>query len=211
MATPEPGSIDGWIGRWATTDRQAFVFEGATVGYRHLWDRIGSVARGLSELGAGAGDRVAYCGLNRLELFETLFACARIGAIFCPLNNRLTPPELAFQLSDSQPSALLTCDGFDAALAEAAAAAGTTAPLRDLDIEPFADDATRATGPGLLLDDPARLPATNEPVLMVYTSGTTGRPRGAVLTQRSLLYTCLNSIDHQQLTGDDCIIAPLPT
>ena len=201
--------------RWAASDRVGIVFEGADVTYRLLGARIDATAAGLAAAGVGHGDRVVFCGLNRLELLEALLACCRLGAVLCPINNRLTPPEVAVLLADCRPVVLLATDGFDALLAEAVARVDGEADghLRDLDADPF---------PGSTLDsrtlDSRALDSTtsgrttlDDPALMVYTSGTTGAPKGAVHTQASLLATWRNSIDHQGLTEADTIVAPLPT
>ncbi len=208
-------TIDSQIERWSDDGGSAaFVFEGRTVTYAELARRAGSVAAGLVAAGIepGSGDRVAFCGLNRLELFEVLLACARLGAVLSPINNRLAPPEVAHQLADSQPAAILTTDGFDRLVGQALAVVdrsawpsvpvdGPAGPVvRDLDRAPFDDRPA-----------PDRSGRPDHPVLMVYTSGTTGNPKGAVLTQRAVAYTCANGIDHQGLTAHDRVVAPLPT
>jgi len=192
-------SIAQWIYQWADTDRIAFWFEGESTTYRELSTRIDQCAHGLIAAGVGRGDRVGFCGLNRIELFEALFASARIGATFVPFNNRLTAVELAVLIEDAGPTLLLATDGFDELLAQA----GGGRPTRNLDADPFSEPVA-----DLLLADPQDQDLT---VLMVYTSGTTGQAKGAMLTHQAMHYTVLNSVDHQGLTGDDCIVAPLPT
>ena len=166
--------------------------------------------RGLVTAGLGHGDRVVFCGLNRVELIETLLACCRIGAVFCPINNRLTPAEIAVLLADCRPTLSLATDGFDAALLAAAALLdadhhiGTGRTIVDLETDPPPNVARAAT------PSPSDV-APGDPALMVYTSGTTGAPKGAVHTHASLLATWQNSIDHQDLSAEDCIVAPLPT
>ena len=191
-------AIGAWIEGHAPNGRVAFRFEGTATTYRQLADRISVAARVLHQLGIEPGDRVAYCGLNRLEMFEILFACARLGAIVVPLNNRLVEAELSAQIADSDPSVLFATDG----LASTLQAAAGSRPVRDLDAEPFA-----AVDVGV----PEYVIAPDATILMVYTSGTTGTPKGAMLSQRAVLATVLNSVDHQELTSDDRILAPLPT
>lgn len=192
--------LDSGIERWAATERVAFHVEGRAVTYATLAARIKDTAAGLADAGVEPGDRVAFCGLNRLELFEVLFACARLGAIFVPINNRLTPPEISIQLADSRPRLVLVTDGFGPALA----AAEPPCPVRDLDLDPFPSLGSSAAGP-------VPVGSLAAPVLMVYTSGTTGTPKGAVLTQNAILHTVQNGIDQQVLGADDLIIACLPT
>lgn len=191
-------SIAAWIEAWTDDDRVAFHFEGATTTYDQFVKRIDHVARGLVASGVQLGDRVAYCGLNRVEVFETLFAAARIGAIFLPLNNRLTVAELGELISDARPALILAADGFG----ELISAAAPHSTIRDIDIEPFEES-------GATL--PMRVVAPDTPLLMMYTSGTTGRSKGAVLSQNAIVYGARNAVDYQRLTADDTIVAALPT
>ncbi len=193
-------SIADWIYRWADTDRIAFRFESEEVSYRQLAKRIDETAAGLAAAGVGAGDRVGFCGLNRVELFELLFACARIGAIFVPLNNRLTTAELAVLIDDADPALLVATDGFGPRLTEASGGRR----VQDVDRRPLTPP---EAGPAPL----AATEADEAIVLMVYTSGTTGQAKGAMLSHRAIVHTALNSVDHQGLTDTDRIIAPLPT
>lgn len=191
-------TIDSWIESQASSDRVAFRFEGTATTYREFADRIAVAAAALHDLGVGPGERVVFCGLNRIEMFELLFACARLGAILVPLNNRLVEVELSTQIADSDPSALFATDGFAATLE--AVAGGR--PVRDLDTDPFAATA---------LDIPDHEIAPDAIVLMVYTSGTSGAPKGAMLSQNAVLATVLNGVDHQDLSDRDRVLAPLPT
>lgn len=193
-------SIADWVHGWADTDQVAIRFEGHTVTYAALASRIDDAAAGLVAAGVSAGDRVAYCGLNRVELFEALFACARVGAIFLPLNNRLTAAELATQVDDSDPGLIVTTDGFAKTMTQAAGGR----LVRDLDLFPFERDVEVGAETAAAVE-----PTT--PVLMVYTSGTTGSPKGAMLSHDAILHTVLNSIEHQRFTSRDRIVAPLPT
>ena len=191
-------TIAEWIDQWADTERVAFRFEDETISYDQFSQRIDATARGLVDLGVGAGDRVGFCGLNRVEVFELLFASARIGAIFLPFNNRLTAAELAIQAADSTPSIVLTTDGFEGTWAQVE----TSPPVRNLDSDPF-------PASEVALPDFVASPQTT--VLMVYTSGTTGHAKGAMLSHDAMLFSVLNGIDQQELRADDRIIAPLPT
>ena len=195
----ERATVGAWVDAWVDDERPAFRFEGQQISYDELATRVRLVVGHLCRLGVRAGDRVAWCGLNRVELFEALFACARIGAIFLPLNNRLSEGELRTQITDSGPSLILTTDGFEELISHAA----DGRPVRDLDHEPFVGNASS--------DELVVTPDSADPLLMVYTSGTTGSPKGAMLSHQAIEYTARNSIDHQGFTADDCVIAPLPT
>jgi len=195
------GSPASWIDGWATNDETALWFEGAEVTYATLARRIDEVAAALVDLGVSCGDRVSWVGLNRVELFEVLFACARVGAIFNPLNNRLTARELGALVAAAAPTVILTADGFGDTAAQAVVAAGSKASVRDLDVRPLVSSRQVAHGPV----DP------EDPLIMVFTSGTTGRPKGAVLSHRAVGATVANGVASQRLDATDVIIAPLPT
>ncbi len=96
-------SLGHWFAARAanTPNRRALTFEGTTWNYGEMLQRIDSLAAGLQHGGVCHGDRVAFLGLNQPAFFETLFATARLGAIFVPLNFRLTGPELTFIINDA--------------------------------------------------------------------------------------------------------------
>jgi fatty-acyl-CoA synthase len=172
------------------------VFEGQQITYRSLHGRVLGLAARLADAGVGRGDRVAFCGLNRPEQIDALFACARIGAMLLPLNNRLTVAEHRFQLEDAEPNLALVTDGFGPAIEQAM----PSLPIVDLDAAGGFEVGAAMPSVGNLAD----------PVLMVYTSGTTGQPKGAVHTQSSLLYTVLNGVAHQDLSRADRVLTVLP-
>lgn len=191
-------SMDRWISAWARQrPRHEAVREGTdVVTYAALDQRIAAAAADLTARRVEPGDRVGFCGLNRIEQVVLLFACARIGAVLVPLNNRLSPAEHRFQIDHGDLRVVFATDGFADPLADAAGGR----PVVDLDVE-------------ALLDGPIPHPiaaAGDRDVLMVYTSGTTGRPKGAVHTQRSLLFTVLNGVAHQDLHAGDRILTFLP-
>ena len=102
MPTPDV-SLGRWMFERARRGphRRALTFEGTTWTYAELQDRIDRLAAGLRARGVNHGDRVAFLGHNQPAFFETLFAAARLGAIFVPLNFRLTGPELTYIVNDA--------------------------------------------------------------------------------------------------------------
>jgi len=192
-----PETINDWIARWSTNEDVAFRFEGDVVTYADFARRIVDAAAGLVADGVGAGDRVGFCGLNRVEVFELLFGCAHIGAIFVPFNNRLTPSELQVLVDDADPTALYVTDGYHDLIAEAA----PQHSVRDLDHTPF--EAARA-------EINLAAPSVDTIALMIYTSGTTGQSKGAMLSHEAMAYSVLNAVEYQNLTADDFIVAGLP-
>ena len=147
-------------------------------------------------LGVEPGDRVGFIGLNRVELFQAFFASAKLGAIFLPFNNRLIASELAAQIDDAQPAVILCTDGFASLAVEAGGE-----QVFDLDRGPLEAG----------LPIVGYTPGPQTTVLMVYTSGTTGKAKGAMLSHDAIVHTALNGIDHQRLDQDAVILALLPT
>jgi fatty-acyl-CoA synthase len=167
--------------------------------YRELADRVDAVASELRSAGIDRGDHVAYLGENQPDFVITLFACARLGAVFVPLNTRLAAPELRYILENSSAKLLI----HEPRLSELARdAAATTVNVRVQSEHPVAP----AEGIGTL-------PMVNDgdPAVMLYTSGTTGRPKGAVLTHGNLTWNCVNVLVDVDVASTDValIISPL--
>jgi fatty-acyl-CoA synthase len=193
-----------------TPDKPAILFHGEVLTYAALQHRIEATARALkAELGVGRGDRVAILSLNHPDYLVLLYACARLGAILVPLNWRLAVAEQLFILSDATVKVLVLQQAFAALLPQLEATLPETraigldfAPAKGL---PFEALLTHAQGDG-------RNPHTDIscPLLIVYTSGTTGRPKGAVLRQDALLWNGVMSQHMHGLTSDDHILTVLP-
>ncbi len=191
-------------------DKPALHFEGTTLSYSELAAHIERTASALkSELGVGRGDRVAILSLNRPDYLVLLYACARLGAILVPLNWRLAVAEQLFILSDAAVKVLVLEQAFAAVLPAIEKGMPETAVV-GLDFAPsrgVAFDALLARGRG-----DGRNPHTDLscPLLIVYTSGTTGRPKGAVLRQEALLWNGAMSQHMHSLTSDDHVLTVLP-
>ncbi len=199
-------NISGWISHWANwaPDRTALRFEGRSITYAELERRVAGLAGFLAKLGLTPGDRVAYLGPNCPELLETLFAAARIGAIFVPLNARMPPPELRVFVEQSEPRILVAEESFrDAAARSAPELTPNDVVFFDANgLEPHVRDETPVAA------DPELDGAT--PVLIAYTSGTSGAPKGAVLTHEALTTNALNAIAAFEMTDDDEILTAAP-
>ena len=194
-----------------TPDKPAIVFEGKVLSYAAFGARIEHTARALkAEFGVGRGDRVAILSLNRPDYLVLLYACARLGAMLVPLNWRLAVAEQLFILSDASVKVLV----LEQAFAEVLPALGKNLPdagIIGLDFVPRQGSAfdpvlTQKRG------DDGRNPDTDLtcPLLIVYTSGTTGRPKGAVLRQEALLWNGIMSQHMHGLTSGDHVLAVLP-
>ncbi|WP_331749437.1 MULTISPECIES: long-chain fatty acid--CoA ligase [unclassified Streptomyces] len=205
--------IGSWPARRArkTPDRVAVVHEDRTLTHRELHLRVLRLAHALRALGVARGDRIAYLGPNHPAFLETLFAAGTLGAVFVPLNTRLAAPELAYNLSDSGSTVLVHAPE----QATAARAAADEAGVRQR-IALTGPDEDGARGYEELLAGAGTEPldeavAPEDPCLIMYTSGTTGRPKGAVLSHANITWNSVNVLVDTDLTGDEVtlVVAPL--
>ena len=158
--------------------------------YADLDCRSNGLASALTTLGISKGDRVALLAPNCAEYFELQFACGRIGAIMLPLNWRLSVPELEYILGDATPRLLIYDKDFAAAAQELAKRCGLP-HLLEIDHERPDSTYERALATNPVAPPPVAL--THDDVGMVmYTSGTTGHPKGAIITHGMVLWNCIN-------------------
>ncbi|BBX98752.1 fatty-acid--CoA ligase FadD5 [Mycobacterium lacus] len=165
----------------------ALRFMGNTVTWADLHRRVMALADALSRRGVGFGDRVMILMLNRPEFVESVLAANMLGAIAVPLNFRLTPAEIAFLVEDCTARVMVT----EPVLAPVATGVRDIQPLLGMIVVAGGAGDDAVFGYEQLLNEPG---AAHEPVdlpndspaLIMYTSGTTGRPKGAVLTHANL-------------------------
>ncbi|MCH6159877.1 acyl-CoA synthetase [Streptomyces marispadix] len=194
--------IGSWPGRRAqlSPGRTAFVYEGAAVTYAGVEARSTRAAHRLREAGVRPGDRVAYLGPNHPAFAETMFATHKLGGVFVPLNFRLSATELDYVLDHSGASVLV-----HAPECAATAAALTVRPPTALGLEEYEE--WLATG------DPAPLDVAvsrDDPAFILYTSGTTGRPKGAVLTHANIIWNTLNLLVCLDIASDEVTLISAP-
>lgn len=171
--------------------------------YGDLRERAIRLARFLHSHGVGKGDRVALLAPNHLAYLDMLWACARLGAIFVPLNWRLAATELAEVVNDCTPSVLFV----HARFADRAAklAVSHTVVIEDAAyLEVLSAGAKGASVPEPIEIDP------EDPLLLLYTGGTTGKPKGAVLPHRAVLWNAVNTVISWGLTAEDVTLTSLP-
>lgn len=199
-----PSPVDH-AARWARylPDRVALSFEGEAWTYGELHRRADRTARLLTEeLGLVRGDRVAVLAENHPIFFELLFACLRAGLVLAPLNWRLAPTELEALLALGEPRVLVVDQAFRA-VADRLKRPEGCAILRqeDLNAPPLAIDgaATPLSGAGM-----------EELALLLFTSGTTGLPKAAMLPVRQLFWNDLNTQLAWDLRRDDRTIVYTP-
>jgi fatty-acyl-CoA synthase len=190
-------------------DKAAIHFAGTTLTYAAFAERIAATARALkSQLGVQRGDRIAILSLNHPDYLVLLYACARLGAMLVPLNWRLAVPEQVFILTDASVKALVVEQGFAAVIAPLKHAL-PDARLVGLD---FAADGGSFAALLAAGSSDGRNPHVDlsAPLLIVYTSGTTGRPKGAVLRQEALVWNAVMSQHMHDMTAADHVLTVLP-
>jgi len=189
-------------------NKVAIRFGDENLDYAALAARIRVACGRLAALDIGEGDVVAFLGPNHPEMLALLFACARLRAILLPLNWRLTEAEHARILADAKPRLVLATPDF----------LGHAQALRD--VLPAAQWLALTGAPAGWRDwtgiaaaaaaEPTPIPAHETPVLLCYTSGSTGAPKGVVLTQGALFFNVVNSVHMHDLSSADRVLTTLP-
>ncbi len=193
-----------------TPDKPAICFAGAALNYAGLAGRIANAARALkSGLGVGHGDRVAILAANHPDYLVLLYACARLGAMLVPLNWRLAVPEQIYILCDASVKALVVEQTFADVIAPLKMA---LPDVRIVGLDFVPDGAVSLEELLAAASGDGRNPHVDfaDPLLVVYTSGTTGRPKGAVLRQDALVWNAVMSQHMHDMTAADHILTVLP-
>jgi fatty-acyl-CoA synthase len=190
-------------------DQRALTFEGATQTFAELGDRVRRMAAVLRAGGISAGDRVGYIGLNHPVFLEMLYACGCLGAVFVPLNFRLTGPEVRFIANDAGISAMVADDMLrpliDSERDNLQCTRYITAEADADNWEPLEPLMAAATG----IEASEKVDADDVAFIM-YTSGTTGLPKGAMLTHGNIFWNSINvCFGEDGLSGTTLTCAPL--
>jgi fatty-acyl-CoA synthase len=202
-----------WLAKWSQVipDKAALIdmSSGDEVSYQQLNRRADKAANMLKErFRIGRGSRVAVLGQNRIEQVELYFAVAKLGAILVPANWRLAADEVAYILRNSTPAVLFYGEDVNETVGELAEGPWD-GPAISFDengktgyrawMEEASDDPVASEG---ILDD--------TPVMLLYTSGTTGRPKGAILTHGTITHNALITATMWDLHQDDISITHTP-
>lgn len=215
MPSPLDHNVAHWISHWAEQrpDALAWADDHRRCDFASAAARVERLAGWLVAQGVCPGDRIAVWLGNRGATLETLVAAARVGAIMLPINARLTVTEVAFQLDDSRPRVLLVEADWTDRACEAIAAAKRAEPMLlavgAADESDAIDDYEQALHenhppPRAAQADP------NDAIILMYTSGTTGKPKGALLPLRKALYNSLNAERYFSISEDDTILIVAP-
>jgi len=193
--------VGSWTLRRArmSPDRVAVVYEEREWTYAQLHERATRLAYGLASLGVRHGDRVAYLGPNHHTFLEALFATGQLGAIYVPLNWRLAPPELAYQLSDCGARVIIV----------APSCAGLVGEV-NIPTVPLGEPYEQILAPPPLSDLDEHVDP-DETCMILYTSGTTGRAKGAMLTHANITWNSVNLLIDVDLASDEVtlVVAPM--
>lgn len=213
-------NIAWWVQRWAELhpDKPAIIFEESQISYAELNKRTNRTSCWLQSLEIKKGDRVAAILKNCLEFMELFLACARLGAIFVPLNFRSAAAEVDYFLKNSCPRLIVfgseftdTVDKLDfknkmpMMLLSAVGEVSTRPGVLNYNAESAVFEGQKP-----LLTDSLGPTDPEEPQVIMYTSGTTGLPKGAVLSHRKTFFNCLNADIFFKLHFDDIMLILMP-
>jgi acyl-CoA synthetase (AMP-forming)/AMP-acid ligase II len=206
----EADNVASWLVAHAAQQgaRPALRDPERTLSYAALEQRCMRAAGVLAAHGVGRGARVALLLGNRTATLEAVFAAARLGAIAVPLNTRLAVPEVAELLDDCRPALLLFEESLRG-LAEAACARLARAAPDRLAVGGV-PDAFEAALAGATPERRVAPVSPEDPMILMYTSGTTGVPKGALLPHRKTLYNCKNAGAFFGLTREDRVLTVVP-
>jgi fatty-acyl-CoA synthase len=209
-------NIGKWITKWASIQPKkcAIIFEGKRFTYEEFNSRVNRLSSMMLDLGIKKGDRVGVLLRNSNIYIEAFFALSKIGAILVPLNFRLTGPELKFILNDSGAETLLFGEEF-IELVEGIRPVihvkkgnfifvGAATPSWALEYEKGIE---RRSAKEPVLDGHI---GGEDPHIIMYTSGTTGTPKGAILSHRKTFFNALNANIYYGLTPDDIMLISRP-
>lgn len=204
--------LGSWLERRMamTPNNEALVFDGKSYTYRDLALRTRTVAHGLREMGVRQGDCVAYFGFNDPAALEMMFAVGTLGATYLPLNARLTAEEAAYILTDAN-CTLVVFGGEQAGPAEELSTMDV--PVREwigLEDAQWArcsyEDLTAGRSESMIdvqvgLDDVC---------ILMYSSGTTGTPKGVMLSHGNMMWNALNQLISQDMTSRERVLSVAP-
>ncbi len=213
-------NIAWWVQRWAELlpDKPAIIFEGQTISYQDLCQRADRTSCWLQSIGIEKGDRVAVMLHNCPAFMDLFLACSRLGAIFVPINFRITSIELDYFIKNCRPRLFVHGENvasvvnglvLESYLPPMMVAQTGSTRVRDR-IFDFDTATRRFDGKRAFLTRSLGPADPEEPQVIMYTSGTTGKPKGAVLSHRKTFFNCLNADIFFKLHPSDIMLVFLP-
>jgi len=208
------------VGDWITKrgmlspNKAAIIFDERKTTYSELNDRVNRLANALINQGIKKGDRVAALLYNCPEFLEVYFALAKIGAIFVTLNFRLAGPEIQYMITDSESSFLIFDKHFSEMIASIRSnlsidyknyvSLGNSGQTWAIEYEKFIEESP-AKEPGIKKEV-----QLEDPQMIMYTSGTTGIPKGALLSHQKTFYNTFNAVLYFDITSKDIMLVTMP-
>jgi len=205
--TPDIG-LANWLAQRAsrTPERKALTFEGTTWTYAQFQQRIEALSGRLQSLGVEREERVTFLGLNQPAFLVVMFATARLGAIFVPLNFRLTGPELVAQITDAEVHTLIA-DAQHRSIID-----GVRHEIPS--VQCFLSEGEAAGWLPIATPTDGAAPAVrvdpDDVAIIMYTSGTTGRAKGAMLTHGNVWWNNTNAMHNLDVLQNDITLAMAP-
>jgi acyl-coenzyme A synthetase/AMP-(fatty) acid ligase len=187
----------------SSPDKLALVDGESRMCYRELEQAVSALASGLSARGVRRGDRVAVMLPNQSEAAISVLAIAHLGAVLVPLGTRLKKPEISYIFEDAAPVAVIHAPAFAAEMPAHGPAALMRLECGGAAWRTMLAQRSGAPLPAVEVDEHA-------PFGILYTSGTTGKPKGAVLTHLNVVHSCMHWQDAHQLTHDERTLVCVP-
>ena len=198
--------ISEWLSFWARygPGRPALIFRDRTITWAEFEDRAARLAGGLLAAGVRSGDRIGYLSRNNPEFYEVMMAAARIGAVFVPFNIRLSAGEIRYMAEDAGLCLLICetffCDRLQKTIEQVGAVYYLDPPDGERSYEDLQGAPVR-TAEGVTPD---------HTLALAYTSGTTGRPKAAMITHGNAAATSIAVINADGIGPADRVIQPAP-
>ncbi|WP_453990547.1 acyl-CoA synthetase [Bacillus nitroreducens] len=194
-----------WIANRARLSPDSIAVVDGETGDRFTFEELNiraeNMASYFNHIGIKKGDRVALLSPNDVSYFDLLFACGKIGAIFVPLNWRLASKELDYILSNSSPKLLVIASQFESLI--------LNKDSRKCLIIHSEEYCQIIETSNISIENHSTI-NENDPLAIIYTGGTTGKPKGVVLTHQSMMWNGLNTILSWNLTAEDVTLTYMP-
>ena len=217
MAKDEPlliksGNVSDWIGYHArVTPEKCATIDLASSRrqtYAQMHYRVGCVAGMLNAYGIKKGDRVAFFAVNSSDILDIIFACWRMGAVCLALNYRLTANELKFIIDDSQPKILFYDHEFPKVITELQSSVQID---HWVEFDGLGGVSTFEKGIASASAITNMVPQDyNDQCMLMYSSGTTGRPKGIIITHGMMFFSALNGVPLSRLTSEAVCLTLMP-
>ena len=199
------------IRKWGvqTPDATSMIFEGRSITWRELDERSSRLANALAARGVGNQERVVFIDKNGPAYFETAFGGAKLNAVIVAVNWRLAPPELAYTINDAQAQVIVVGPDFFGIVEQIESELTTVSTIIAIGDHPRWPSYEDVVGSGSTVD-PGVGSAPGDVAMQLYTSGTTGLPKGVMLANTSMFTLYEEVAAHWQFDGDSVNMVAMP-